>query len=69
MAEYVTIDGDTVDQIAFKTYGATAGPTEAIYAANPGLADLGPVLQAGVRIALPELSSQRQQAKRVKLWE
>jgi phage tail protein X len=69
MTEYVTIDGDMVDEIAQARYGATAGIVEAIYAANEGLADLGPVLPAGVTIILPDLTAQQKVATRVKLWE
>lgn len=50
---YVTTAGDMVDLIAFKRFGASSGATEAIYVANPGLADLGPVLPAGVTILIP----------------
>ena len=69
MTEYVTIDGDMVDQIAWAKFGATSGAVEAIYAANEGLADLGPVLSAGVTILLPDLSATQKTASRVKLWE
>lgn len=69
MKEYVTIDGDMVDEIAQARYGATSGVVEAIYAANEGLADRGPVLPAGITIVLPELTARQKQANRVKLWE
>jgi phage tail protein X len=35
---------DTVDAIAWRYYGKTAGVVEAILQANPGLADHGPLL-------------------------
>lgn len=50
---YTTSDGDTVDLIAFNRFGTSTGTTEAIYAANLYLADLGPVLPAGVQIQIP----------------
>lgn len=68
MKEYRTIDGDMVDEIAFREYGATAGAVEAIYEANRDLAELGPVLPAGVVILLPSLTAQQKQTSRVKLW-
>ena len=34
---YVTAQGDMLDGLAQRFYGATRGPTEAILAANPGL--------------------------------
>lgn len=45
--------GDTVDLICQRHYGRTAGVTEAVLAANPGLADLGPVLPIGTPVRLP----------------
>lgn len=50
---YTTVDGDMVDAIAFKRFGASSGTAEAIYAANPGLAERGPILPAGVVINIP----------------
>jgi len=47
--------GDVVDGVAFNQYGAcTADTLNAVYAANPGLADLGCVLPDGVLIMLPD---------------
>lgn len=37
-----SIRGDTVDQICQQVYGRTAGVTERVLIASPGLADLGP---------------------------
>ncbi|HEV2607725.1 tail protein X [Paraburkholderia sp.] len=51
---YTTTDGDVVDEIAFKHYGAcTAGTLAAVLEANPGLADRGAILPAGVVVVLP----------------
>ena len=66
--QYTTTANDMVDAIAYKVYGATAGYTEAILAANPGLAGQGPLLPAGIAITLPDLSDQAQQIQTVKLW-
>ena len=68
MQQYTTKANDMVDAIAYKVYGATAGYTEAILAANPGLADQGPILPAGITITLPDMSNQAQQIQTVKLW-
>lgn len=55
---YVTKDGDSVDAIAWRFYGSTTGRVvESVLAANRGLAEYGPTLPAGVRIALPEPST------------
>lgn len=66
-AEYLTSDGDMVDEIAFRHYGSTVGTVEAIYDANRDLAELGPVLSAGVRIVLPDVAVETD--TRVKLWD
>ncbi|WP_323119972.1 tail protein X [Burkholderia alba] len=67
---YTTSDGDMVDEIAWKYYGATdSGQVEAILAVNPGLADHGPVLPAGVMIVLPEQAAAAQTVRGVKLWD
>ncbi len=54
---YVSSDGDVLDAIVAAHYGDTLdGKVEAVLAANPGLSALSAVLDAGVRIALPDLS-------------
>jgi phage tail protein X len=51
---YVTRQGDVVDLICWRYYGQTTGTTELVLDANPGLADRGPVLPAGIEILLPD---------------
>lgn len=54
MSTYRTMDGDMVDAIAARTYGTdVTGMSERILDTNRGLADLGPVLPAGILITLP----------------
>lgn len=53
---YVSKDGDILDQIIFNRYGNTSnGQVEVVLAINRGLAALGPIFEAGVRIRLPDL--------------
>lgn len=59
---------DTVDAICWRHYGRTLGMTEAVLAANPGLAAVGPVLPHGLEVELPELVSSPA-AQTVQLWE
>jgi len=62
MTTFTTKAGDTVDYVCAKYYGATnGGRVEAVFAANPGLADYGPILPAGVKITLPVISVEPQQ--------
>lgn len=66
---YITREGDSVDFIAWKFYGSTANQVvEAVLAANRGLADNGPVLPAGLSVALPEIAAPSK-TKGVKLWD
>lgn len=55
MTLYTSKQGDMVDEICQAYYGRTSGAVEAVYEANNGLADLGPVLEAGVSIVLPDV--------------
>ena len=67
--QYLTSDGDTADYIAWKHYGTQDGRVvERLVQANPGLADRGPVLPAGVLIDLPELPDQGVTSG-VRLWD
>ena len=47
--------GDTLDAICWRHYGRTAGVTERVLEANPGLADLGPIIPIGTLVNLPPL--------------
>lgn len=69
MAEQLrTQQNDTVDAICWRHYGRTAGVVEAVLDANPGLADRGPVLPAGVLVTLPELQTTAPERQMVNLW-
>lgn len=68
MAAVRAQQGDTVDAICWRYYGRTAGITEAVLVANPGLADLGPVLPHGHLIELPTLAVEAER-KVVQLWD
>ena len=67
---YVTAQGDMLDAIAQRFYGATRGPTEAILAANPGLCRDAPMLPENVTILLPDAAAAKAPAKQtVNLWD
>lgn len=66
---YVTSDGDTADYIVWKYYGTQSGRVlEQLLQANPGLADRGPVLPAGVAITMPDIVMETA-SQEVKLWD
>ncbi len=60
---------DTVDALCWRVYGRTAGVTEAVLNANPGLADLGAVLPHGTAVILPDIAPQAQVLQMVNLWD
>lgn len=45
------------------------GIVEQVLKANPGLAKIGPILPAGINIALPELTPQVEDSQTVQLWD
>ena len=71
MAEYLTKQGDVLDQIAYKYYGNTNNRiVETILEQNVGLADHGAVLPEGLLITLPEQEQSTVISnKQVKLWD
>ena len=69
MTTYRTSDGDVIDAVCRRYYGREAGAVEAVLEANPGLADLGPVLPAGVLVTLPDLPRPLETIPTVKLWD
>jgi phage tail protein X len=60
---------DTVDALCWRHYGRTAGVTEAVLEANPGLADYGPTLPQGLLVQMPEAQTAAPQRKTVNLWD
>lgn len=69
MAEVIAHQGDTLDALCWRHYGRTAGVVEAVLEANPGLADLGPILPHGQRVVLPEQAPQPQRQDLINLWD
>lgn len=71
MSKIVTsIQGDTVDLICWRHYGATSGAVEAVFAANPDLAAKGAVLPFGTKITLPDVDIANETATTtVSLWD
>jgi len=67
-AEYVTADGDMIDQIAFAYYGTHLGTAEAIYLANQNLSLAPIVLPAGTRVILPRYERPTPPGQ-VQLWD
>jgi len=70
MLTYKTRNGDVVDQIVWRHYGAqNAAILREVFQANPGLADYGPVLQAGVEMLLPDIEQPADENQGVAMWD
>lgn len=67
MRTYITIEGDMVDLICHRIYGDETGYVEQVLRANPGLADGGLKLPAGVSVALPD-NSVNSELPAISLW-
>ncbi|WP_145932305.1 tail protein X [Yersinia bercovieri] len=59
---------DTLDAMCWRYYGRTEGVTEKVLAANPGLADIGPVLPHGYPVEMPEVSAATT-TQTLQLWD
>ena len=65
-----SIEGDTLDLICWRELGRTAGVVETALGANPGLADLGPVLPMGTPVILPDgVTTAPETRDIVQLWD
>lgn len=67
--DYVTREGEMLDELAWRHYGFTEGAVEAIFEANPRLSAWGPLLPGGVRIILPDLDAPRTTPPKLRLWD
>lgn len=65
---YTTCDGDMVDLIAYRYYGAHE-TTPVVYRANPDLAFMPEVLPAGVVIVMPAYTPPPQVTRQTNLWD
>lgn len=66
MTPYMTSDGDMLDAICKRELGSEAH-VPAVLDANPGLAALGPVYEAGITIRLPVVATPVARGQ-VRLW-
>lgn len=65
----LTRAGDSVDLVLWRNRGSTATLTEQTLELNPGLADRGPVLPAGIAITLPPVTAPQTARETVNLWD
>lgn len=67
--EYVTIQYDTVDLIAYREYGYSSGAAEEIYRANEAvLLDESIHLTPGITLILPDIKIQDELSDITTIW-
>jgi phage tail protein X len=65
----VSAQGDTLDELLWRERGLGADAIDAVLAANPGLADLGPILPIGTPVIIPTIATAAVQVREiVQLW-
>lgn len=69
MATIRALQGDMVDAICRRVYGDESGFVEAVLDANPGLAEIGPILPEGTQVVLPDAKPEPTQEPLVTLWD
>ncbi len=65
---YTTRQFDEVDYICWRYYGRTQQTVELVLSANPGLADMAPVLPEGMLISLPD-APEPSTSETVRIWD
>lgn len=65
---YWSKEGEMIDLICWRHYGATRGVVEVVLEANPSLAEYSGSLPSGLRIKLPLIQEQLKKSK-LKVWE
>lgn len=70
MAEYMTRQGDVLDEIVWRFYGhTTRGIVERVMDANRHLTDHPPELPIGLRVVLPDASEVVAVQQPIRLWD
>jgi len=68
MPSYSTKDGDVLDDICYRYYGASSEYTEAVLAANPILLKHDLILPSGITIELPDLPNIEESQETIRLF-
>lgn len=67
--QYLTAEGDALDLICYRAYGAQAGVAEQVLEVNPHIKANAHDLPAGVTITLPDLNPRATAAQTARLWD
>lgn len=70
MIDVIAVDEERLDRVAKRLYGTERGGTvELLLAANPGLAEIGPLLPRGTRIVVPQRPATKPNTAYTRPWE
>ena len=61
--------GNTLDALLWREAGLGADALLAVLEANPGLADLGPILPPGTRVVVPDLRPAPSDLPLIQIWD
>ena len=64
-----TNEGETVDSLCWRALARSQGAVEATLELNPGLAERGPILPAGLLVTLPDTTTSTATQRTIKLWD
>lgn len=68
MMKVPAIDGETLDQLVWRTTSRASPVVEQVLAANPNLADAGTFLRRGQIILIPASANRSAPVPMVQLW-
>lgn len=68
MIEYITKENDVLDEIAWRYYGSNLKTIEPVLEANRGVAEIGLIYSAGIKIFLPDIQKPPVN-ETIKLWD
>lgn len=63
-----SMQNETVDALAYRVFGSTAGIVETIYKNNPNLCELPAMLPMGTAVNVPEFVSEPKK-NQINLWD
>lgn len=62
-------EGDMLDALIWREAALGSSAIAAVLDANPGLADLGPVLPLGTRVTIPDAAPAAASTPLINLWD
>lgn len=67
--QVVSQAGDTLDRLVWRALNGGPAAVERVLEANPGLADLGPILPTGTPVLIPAAAGASANKPLIQLWD